>query len=307
MFLVILMYALFAAEFPLAKFALDKYTNGFFLETIRMLIGGVVFLGWYSFSLRKKVTIAREDIWIFVQLVIFYMYLSYFSAAWALQYMSSLKANIFSSFMPFVSAVLAYIILRDRPTMKRVIGMVLGAIGLIVILLTSEAKPAGVGEFARISLPEIMMVVSIISTEYGYFLLKRLYDKGYPLALINGTAMFVGGALSLATGLLVCDGALFQYSSFWHVFGYALALFLLINVVDNALYGIVIKQYSITFLTLASFLSPVFGVLYGTFFMGETISIMHIIAFGLIFFGLFLFSRDELRRKKPPAEMASPL
>lgn len=307
MFLLILMYALFAAEFPLAKLALDQYTNAFFLETMRMLIGGTIFLTYYLSGWRKKICIATEDWWLFVQLVLFYMYLSYFSAGWALQYMSSLKANIFTSFMPFVSAVLAYFLLRDRPTVNRVFGMTMGAVGLIAILLTTESRPSGYGEFLHISLPEVMMLVSIVSTEYGYFLLKRLYDKGYPLVLINGMAMLVGGMLSLASGLLVFDQTMFHYTSFWPVFGYALALFLLVNVVDNALYGILIKRYSITFLTLASFLSPVFGVLYGTLFMGETISPMHIIAFGLIFFGLYLFSRDELHRKGPPDQLTSPL
>jgi len=306
------MYALFAAEFPLAKSALDHYTNGFFLETVRMLVGGVLFLGYYLLVSKKKIKIMASDWLVFAQLILFYMYLSYFSSSWALQYMSSLKANIFASFMPFVSALLSYLILRDRPTMNRIVGMVIGAIGLIAILLTAETRTIPCGEFATISLPEIMMLVSIIATEYGYFLLKQLYDKGYPLMLINGVAMLTGGCLSLATGLVVFEQRIFTYTSLWPVVGYALLLFLLINVVDNALYGILIKRYSITFLTFASFLSPIFGVIYGTLFLGETISLMHFIAFGLIFFGLYLFARDEFgkpRTPEPPApeQLSSPL
>lgn len=304
MILIILMYALFAAEFPLAKIALDYYTNGFFLETVRMLAGGTLFLGYYFFRYRIAPSVARQDIFTFIQLIIFYMYISYFSAAWALQYMSSLKANMFSSFMPFASAFFSYILLREKPTLKRVAGMALGAVGLIALLLTSEMVLVPFGEVAHISWPEVMMLVSIVSTEYGYFLLKRLYDRGYPLVFINGTAMFVGGFLSLASGFMVFEQPLFYYSSLGPVLGYALVLFFLINVVDNALYGILIKQYSITFLTLASFLSPIFGVLYGTLFMGETIVPMHLVAFALIFFGLYLFSRDELKKQE---QISSPL
>ena len=304
MILIVIMYALFAAEFPIAKLVLDYYTNPFFLETVRMLIGGVLFLFYYIAVRGKKCTLIETKDWkIFAQLIIFYMYLSYFSAGWALQYMSSLKANMFSSLMPFVSAVLSYIILRDKPTVIRMAGMIIGAIGFMVIVAGSaEREVLVLGEFMRISLPELMMLVSIISTEYGYFLLKQLYDKGYSLVFINGIAMLVGGALSISSGFLFFEKELFTYTALLPVFAYAFLLFLMINVIDNALYGILIRRYSITFLTFASFLTPLFGVIYGIMFMGEHISWTHVFAFGFIFLGLYLFYRDELktRRQSPP-------
>lgn len=304
MILIAFMYALFAAEFPLAKFALRE-TNAFFLEMMRMLIGGTILLAYYGVRGNTQLRIAREDWSTFAQLIIFYIYLSYFSAGWALQYMSSLKANIVCSLVPFVSALLAYIILRDRLTMQKVVGMVVGAFGLIMILAVSDrGKILAGGEFMTISLPEIMMLVSIFSTEYGYFLLKRLYDKGYPLILINGLAMFIGGSLSLMSAFLFFEQQIIYYTSFWSVVGYAVLLFLIANVIDIALYGTLIKKYSITFLTFASFLSPIFGVIYGTIFMGESILPMHGCAFSLIFFGLYLFLKSDAMHNKLAGKVA---
>jgi drug/metabolite transporter (DMT)-like permease len=295
MLLLLCMYALFAAELPLAKLALRE-TNAFFLETIRMVIGGTFLLGYCLLRDKSKIYIDRKDWGLFAQLILFYMYLSYFAGGWALQYISSLKANAMYSLVPFVSAALGYLILRDKPTLNKIIGMSIGVAGLgLILLLTSDHTRSPLGEFMHISMPEIMMLVSIFSTEYGYFLLKRLFDKGYSLVLINGLAMFIGGFLSLASALLVFQEQVIQYSSLWAVVGYAGLLFVIINVIDIAFYGKLIKKYSITFLTFAGFLSPIFGVLYSTVFMGETISLAHVGAFSLILFGLYLYSRNDLK------------
>jgi drug/metabolite transporter (DMT)-like permease len=226
------------------------------------------------------------------------MYLSYFASSWALQYISSLKANMLYSLVPFVSAALGYLILRDKPTWNKIMGMSIGASGLLLILVSSDRSFSPLGDFMHISLPEIMMLASVFSTEYGYFLLKRLYDQGYSLVLINGLAMFIGGLLSLLSAFLFFEQQVIQYSNFWVVCGYAALLFVLINLVDIALYGKLIKKHSVTFLTFAGFLSPIFGVMYGTIFMGETISIVHLAAFALIFGGLYLFSRSDTVTQK---------
>lgn len=297
MLLIILMYALFAAEFPLVKIALRE-TNAFFLEMMRMLIGGIMLLGLYRMRFGSMVQIARIDWPIFVQLIIFYMYLSYFSSGWALQYMSSLKANILHAAVPFVSALLAYILVQDRVTPQKIVGMLIGSCGLLTILAISDKASIPWGkECAQVSWPELMMFVSIVSTEYGYFLVKRLYDKGYSLLLINGITMFVGGSLSLLSALIFFEHQVVHYSSLGSVLIYATILFFVMNGLDIAFYGTLIKKYSITFLTFANFLSPLFGILYGTIFMGESISPLHGVASGLIFLGLYLFSKAEVSRQ----------
>lgn len=110
------------------------------------------------------------------------------------------------------------------------------------------------------------------------------------------------GSFEYLKWISVFEKELFTYTALLPVFAYAFLLFLMINVIDNALYGILIRRYSITFLTFASFLTPLFGVIYGIMFMGEHISWTHVFAFGFIFLGLYLFYRDELktRRQSPP-------
>jgi len=292
MLLILCMYALFAAEFPLAKLALRE-TNAFFLETMRMMIGGTVLMSYYCMRHPRSEWVRREDWGLFTQLILFYMYFSYFAGGWALQYISSLKANMLYSLVPFVSATFAYLIFRDRPTLQKIIGMVMGVFGLILILIASEPQHGRLREYMHLSLPEIMMLVSIFSTEYGYFLLKRLFDKGYSLVLINGLAMFIGGALSLASAFLFFEEQVIQYSNFFFVFGYAALLFFIVNIVDIALYGTLVKQYSITFLTFAGFLSPLFGILYSVVLMGEAVSLIHLLACGFILCGLYLFARHD--------------
>ncbi len=298
MFLVVLMYAIFGAEYPIAKVALDNYTNGLTLETTRMLLGGLVFLLYSVFYGYRFTLIERSDWWQFAQLAIFYMCFSYLSSGWALQYMSSLKANILSASAPFVSSIFAYVILRDKLTRSKVLGMLCGVGGLIVVICAAEPMSLPSSDFTRLSLPEIMMFVSILSTEYGYFIVRGLYDKGYTFSIINGIGMLLGGLVTLLIGLtspIVLGGEpIFQYTSLLPVIGYAAVLLLFVNVVDGSLYGHLMQRYSVTFLTCASCLTPLFGVIYGTILMQESLSVLHLISFFLILLGLYLFSRDDV-------------
>jgi drug/metabolite transporter (DMT)-like permease len=66
------------------------------------------------------------------------------------------------------------------------------------------------------------------------------------------------------------------------------------------LYAWLFKHYSITLVTSAGFLCPIFGTFYGWFFLGEKITWHYFAALVLVAIGLAIFYKAEIkiRQKK---------
>jgi drug/metabolite transporter (DMT)-like permease len=290
------MYAALAAAFTVAKISL-QYANPYFLIAVRMLLAGSVFLLFQYLFNSKKFFVRKEDFWLFVKTSFFYIYLAFIPEFWALQYLSSSKVVILYSITPFIAAGLAYFLVSEKLTFKKVFGMIIGFTGIIPILLTHNQEGL-TKELLSISKAEAILLIAIFSAAYGWFPVKQLMTKGYSLPMINGTTMFLGGAGALVTSFAV-EGVFTR-----HVFAikpflfWVIILIILANGIFYNMYGWLLKRYSFTMLSFAGFLCPIFGSLYGFYFLKEPITWNHFASIILISSGLFLFYQEELKRKK---------
>ena len=123
-------------------------------------------------------------------------------------------------------------------------------------------------------------------------------QQGYSLPYINGWTMFLGGVASLATAMAWEHGRVIMVSNLSGMLWWGFLLIITANVVHYNLYGYLLRHYSITLLTFAGFLSPLFGILYAMGVTGEQCGWQHLGGAVLITIGLFLFYRAELLKKK---------
>jgi drug/metabolite transporter (DMT)-like permease len=291
-FLVVLLYAILALTFTIAKISLE-FAKPFFLVGFRMILAGGIMLLFTYFFKRNKFYIKKSDIWLFIKVAIFHIYLVYIPDIWSLQYLSSSKSNLIYSATPFIAALLSYILLKEKLKFKKFLGMLIGLAGLIPILLTqTDIRETGM-EFFSVSFPEIVLLIAVISGAYAWFIVKKLLDKGYSLLMINGFSMLLGGFWALITAFFVEGINKNSIFDFWPFLGWTLLLIFVANIVFYNFYGWLLKRYSITFVTSAGFLSPVFGAFYGYFFLSETISWHYYVSLIAIIIGLFVFYREE--------------
>ena len=75
MFYVISLYALFASVFVIAKTGLN-YTQPFFLVGSRMLLAGIILLGYQFIFKKQTLNLNRKTWWAIFQLSIFNIYLT---------------------------------------------------------------------------------------------------------------------------------------------------------------------------------------------------------------------------------------
>jgi drug/metabolite transporter (DMT)-like permease len=291
MFLVILLYAILASTFTIAKVALG-FSKPFFLIGFRMILAGALMVSFIYFFQKYKFNIKKKDWWLFIKVAIFHVYLAFIPEFWALQYLSSSKTNLIYSATPFIAALLAYLLLKEKLTFKKTLGMLIGLVGLIPVFLTQTDIREAAMEMFSISVPELVLLIAVASGAYAWFIVKKLLDRGYSLLMINGVSMFLGGIAALITSFFVEGITTCPIFDFWPFLFWTSLLILVAN-----FYGWLLKKYSITFVSSAGFLCPVFGSFYGYFFLSENITWHYFVSLGFIIIGLYLFYKDEIKKK----------
>lgn len=293
MFLVIILYALLALTFILAKNAV-QYSSPCFLIGFRMIIAGVCLLGYYKLRYKKQAIVHSRDIWLFVKTSFFHIYCAFVLEFWALQYLTALKTNIIYASTPFLSALMSHWLLNERLNWQKVTAITIGFCGLLPVIFTTSTTQELSMEIGRVSVPEIVLFIAVISSLYAWFLVKQLMDKNYQLSFINGFTMLTGGVLSMLTSCVVED--VWHAVSDWPAFLWWIALLIIAaNLCFYNLYGWLLHTYSITFITFAGFLCPLFGVLYEWLFMGGIITWHYYVSIASITVGLTLFYLQERR------------
>lgn len=292
MLLIIILYAVLAATFVFAKYAVQCAAPSFLIG-FRMVLAGGLLVGYQAFSNRKGLSIKKDDIWLFARTALFHIYLAFTLEFWALQYVSAFKTTMIYATTPFIAAFLSYILYRERLNTRKRVGILIGIAGLIPIFLNAAESSVQVTSLMVFGLPEVALLCSTIFAAYAWFLVKDLMHRGYSLVMINGIAMLGGGILSLITSLVV-HGATLPVTD-WSMFLLWVGLLIIsANIIVYNLYGTLLRQYSITLLTFAGFLCPSFGALYEWLLTGKVISWHYMVSLVLVMTGLYVFYRQEL-------------
>lgn len=298
MLLIVLLYALFASSFSLSK-AILQYTTPTFLVGVRMVVAGIILLAYQYFSPREKFKVKKKHIWLFLQIILFGIYISYLLRFWGLKYMPSFKAAFIYNLSPFLSSYYSYLFFNERITKKQWLGLMIGFIGLLPVIMSSSASEQVLGEFAFISWPELAIIGAVILHSYSWIVVRKLVkDKSYSPMMVNGISMTCGGMLALGTSF--ATETITATPLVTHIKPFLIlltAVILISNIICHNLYGFLLKKYSATFLSFAGFLSPLFTALYGWLFLGEIITWHFYVSAAIVFIGLALFYQDEFKQR----------
>ena len=216
--------------------------------------------------------------------------------SFCVQYIDPVKVCFILALCPFITAILQYFLGNEVLTPKKLIGLIVGFCGLVPILLaTDHGKYAAVPQHLEI-LGTVVCVIATILFAYGWIIMKRFLKdySHYPLEIINGIAMLVGGFVSF---ILFAATTWFDMKAltFTAEFPSLVSAFVVSSLATYMIYAYLLKTYSATFIAFAGFLEPVFGMLYGVAYMGHKVTPTSIGALFILFIGLYIFYKEELR------------
>lgn len=294
MYLVVLLYALFASLFALQK-ELLTFAEPFFTVGFRMSLAGIILLIW-SFITKQHTVIKLSHVKHLILLTLLNIYITNICEIWGIKYMGAAKPCLMYSLSPFLAALIAFIVLKETLSIKKWLGLAIGFIGILPILFLHTQDEFKSGQILIFSYAEIAMLFGIICNVCGWIILKKvLKEYHYSPVFANGISMLCGGVLALLHSFIAGENwQPIPVSNLEPFLINTVIICIISNLIGYNLYGALLKKFSATFMSFAGLITPVFASLFAFIFFREQIS-WHFFAAMLMFAGgLKIFHQEEL-------------
>ena len=183
------------------------------------------------------------------------------------------RAALLGYTMPLWSAILSVWILGERITPRRIVGLVLGLAGIVVLIGGS------LGGMLQAPVGVVCMIVAAWFWALGVVLLKRL-PVAMPTSTLTGWIMLLGAIPMLAFAIPLETSRLIV-PSFWPSFGLVYNIFVAYMFCYWA-WNRIVFMVPVTVSSLSSLATPLVGVLGGIVLLGEPLGWREVLAALLI-------------------------
>lgn len=295
---LILLYGLWASIFSYNKLLLT-ISSPLFLTGTRMTFAGVLLLIYLFVWKRSSLLINRKKFIPISLLAIIGIYSTNVLETWGLKYLPAAKTCFIYSLSPFFAAILSYIHGREKITLKKWLGLLIGFLGFLPVLLTHSIRENNSSlEGNLLGVPELLVIGAALCSVYGWILLRKIVKDGTTSPLVaNGISMLIGGILATVhstifdnwTPIPVVPGKLGLF------LGGTFGVIIISNIICYNLYGYMLKRFTATFLSFAGLLSPIFSSIVSWILLGESLNPILIISTFVIASGLWIIYREDLR------------
>ncbi len=278
---------MFGSAFMLTKLAVQEYPPAI-VTAGRIIIAAVILLpiAW----LRGESFGFLRDTWLLIiALAVTGNCLPFYLISWGQQTVSSSTAGILMAVMPLATILLAhFFVAGERLTTNRVIGFLLGFLGILILL-----GPAALAELegsTNVVIAMLVILAGALCYAINTILAKRLPNASF--VAISAAVMVAAGLLMLPT-LMTSDNE-------WVIELHSIEFLSLVilGVFPTALaamvYFAVIARTGPSFLSQINYLIPVWAVFMGIAFLHEAVSMNAFIALAVILLGIAFAQRRRL-------------
>ena len=211
-------------------------------------------------------------------------------SAYGLVYMTAGRASIIAFTMPLWAAILSSIILHERLTMGRLVGLCLGLAGLTILIGPDikALRSAPVGE--------IFMLVAAFSWGAGTVSVKY-FQWTIPTTLLAGWQLFLGG-IPVIIGALILDPITIIFQLSWQCILATSFVILMGIIFCYWAWFKVINLFPATLASIGILLVPIIGVFSSALVLGEPVGWRELMALALVVsaLGIVMIRPEEIRR-----------
>lgn len=197
---------------------------------------------------------------------------------------TGVKGSIMNSTVAFFSIILAhYIYADDKLNKKKIIGCVIGFIGVIAVNFESNLL-----EFSFVPNGDGFVIIAALIFSIAAIYSKKL-TKSMDTIVITGYSLFIGGVILVMLGLF--GGG--EMSSFTIESSAVLIYLALLSSVAFSVWNLLLKYNKVGLVSVYNFLTPIFGSILSAIFLGETIlEVKNIIALILVCIGIWMVNKE---------------
>lgn len=274
---------LYGINFSVLKIAVPEYIGPYGFIIYRVVIASIVFWICHLWLSTDKID-WKADGWrmaacgltgVSVNMLLFYKGISLTSAV---------NGSIMMTLTPILVLIWSALILKEKVTYRKVLGIFLGLAGALLIVVKSGASSGNAfGDF--------LVFVNGTSFSLYFVLAKPLLAKYKPLTVLTWTFTF-GLVFAMPVGIgqaLAVDFAHLPMKV-WYSMAYAIiGVTIIVYFLNNWTLTHVAPSVAGSFI----YLQPVFATITAILFFGEVFLLKHLAAMALVFLGVLLVTRSS--------------
>lgn len=285
---VFMVQVIYGLTFTFANDVIDAgHVRPFGFILLRVLGATCMFWLLSLFTPREK--IESQDFVQFIVAAFFGLVLNMLTFFKGLEYTTPIHASVIMTVVPIVVLVFSSIFLKERITLLKMLGILLGFSGAIILSVYGRSTQSG----DDIMLGNFLVFINAVSYSIYLILLKKLATKYHPFTFIRWLFLF-GSIMVLPFG----------YSELaaveWHLFTPYIWLSVLF-VVIAATFGtyllnpLALQHLKASTVSIFLYIQPVVAGIFAVIMGSDHVNSVKIVASVLIFSGVYLVTR----RPKP--------
>jgi len=285
--------AIFAANIffglnnPISRSLMPETIEPITLTYFRRLGGALLF--WASAAFVKVEKVPFKDVVLFFFAAFFALTVNQLSFFMGLSKTSAIDASIVVSTLPIISMLLAAVIIKEPITLKKAIGVIVGASGALFLIFSENSKHLGQGNIKG----DIIVLIAVCSFALYLTLFKGLISRYSPFTIMR--MMFLFAAIQsypfCHNSLEAFDPSILGLSVLlrigYVIIGATFVSYILLAIGQRVLLPTTLSMYNYTQPIIASIAAVAMGV--DVFGIDQLISII------LVFLGVYIVTQSKTR------------
>jgi drug/metabolite transporter (DMT)-like permease len=283
---------IYGLNFSIAKAVMPDYIKPFALVSIRSVSAAALF--WLTSLFMPKEPVNRKDLTYLFLCSFFGVVINQTLFLLGLSMTTPINSSIILSTNPIFAFVFAAIILKEKITFLKGLGLAIGLSGVMLLILQNGVPDLGSSTF----LGDIFSMVNTISWAFYTVVIKRMLEKYHPVTVMKWTFLF-GMLTNIPVGYS-------QWSTMdWSAITLTAWLQIGFVIVGATYLGYLLiifglRRLSPTIVSTYTYTQPIIAAYLATLMGQDHIDLVMIMSALLIFAGVFVvsFQKKEAKLKQ---------
>ncbi|RKQ35887.1 DMT family transporter [Oceanobacillus halophilus] len=285
--LIFLITILWGYAWVLMKASLD-YMGPFTFSSFRFGAGAVtlMLIVWIW-----KVGLPPKTYWRHLMIIgVLQTSIVFLLVMFALRFVEAGKSSVLLYSMPMWSSLLAVRFLGEKLTRRKIIGLLIGMIGLLTIL----GWDIWIGQSPEVIIGEILIILAAISWAISN-IYYRLKVQNLPQIQVSAFQMLFGAIGIVAVTLVMEWGEPVVFNV--HSIYYILFTGVLASALCFTVWFMIMSVVDMVTATISTLLVPIFGLMFSTWLLDEVLTTTILIGSAFIIIGIVIVQKKNPRQQ----------
>ena len=269
------------------KFGIDSadWSSQMIFAGVRFAVAGIMALVFGSISARKVLLPTRQSVPKIMIISLFQTILQYIFYYIGLAHTTGVKAAVIVAANVFMAILISSLIYKiEKLTLHKIIGCILGFLGIIIINFSELKSGAGFN-----LLGDGFILISTIANGFSSVLMKKYSSEESPV-MLSSWQFFFGGIIMTLVGI-ICGGSIDNINTS----SVSILLYLaLVSAAAYSLWSVLLKYNPVSKVAVFGFMNPICGVIISNIVLKESGSfgIQSLVALSLVCIGIYVVNKN---------------